>query len=68
MSAGTFDTLTAVQDLEAAGVERRQTEAMHRAGAADRGEFVTRGELYRASWIQGGAIVAILTALRFRPI
>ena len=27
-----------------------------------------RGELYRALWIQGAGIVAILTALRFIPI
>ena len=26
-----------------------------------------RADLYRALWIQGGAIVAILTALRFFP-
>ena len=26
------------------------------------------GRMYRALWIQGGAIVAILTALRFLPI
>lgn len=29
---------------------------------------VLRADLYRALWIQGGAIVAILTALRFLPI
>ena len=27
-----------------------------------------RADLYRALWIQGGAIVAILTALRFLPV
>ena len=27
-----------------------------------------RADLYRALWIQGGAIVAILAALRFLPI
>ena len=27
-----------------------------------------RADLYRALWIQGGAIVAILTALRFFPV
>ena len=49
---------------------------------ADRDEFVTkadfaelradfagfRADLYRALWIQGGAIVAILAALRFLSI
>ena len=72
MSATTFDTLKAARDLEAAGVERRQAEAiakaMRDAAGADRGEFVTRGELYRALWIQGAGIVAILTARRFLPI
>ena len=33
-----------------------------------RRELVTRGELYRALWIQGAGIVAILTAIRFVPI
>ena len=28
----------------------------------------TKADLYRALWIQGGAIVAILTALRFLPV
>ena len=38
------------------------------AELAKRTELVTRGELYRALWIQGAGIVAILTALRFLPI
>ena len=39
------------------------------ATKADLAEFraATRADLYRALWIQGGAIVAILTALRFFP-
>ena len=41
---------------------------MRDAVGADRGELVTRGEFYRALWIQGAGIVAILTALRFLPI
>ena len=47
---------------------------MRRAAAADHDELATkanlaelRADLYRALWIQGGAIVAILTALRFFP-
>ena len=81
MSATTFDTHQAVRRLEAAGIETRQAEAivteMRDAAGADRGELVTRGELYRALWIQGAGIVAILTApglmpagagLRFLPI
>ena len=34
----------------------------------ERTELVTRGGLYRALWIQGVGVVAILTALRFEPI
>ena len=83
MTGSTFDSLTAARDLEAAGFERRQAEALAEAmrdvAGADRDEFATkadltttvavlRADLYRALWIQGGAIVAILTALRFLPI
>ena len=83
MTGSTFDSLTAARDLEAAGFERRQAEALAKAmrdvAGADREEFATkadlttavavlRADLYRALWIQGGAIVAILTALRFLPI
>ena len=72
MTGSTFDSLTAARDLEAAGFERRQAEAlakaMRDAAGTDRAELVTKGELYRALWIQGAGIVAILTALRFLPI
>ncbi len=83
MTGSTFDSLTAARDLEAAGFERRQAEALANAmrdvAGADRDEFATKADLttavavlrtdfYRALWIQGGAIVAILTALRFLPI
>ena len=82
MNTTTFDTLSATRKLEAAGVERKQAEALREAATADREEFATkadlaelradlaglRADLYRASWIQGGAIVAILAALRFLPI
>ena len=72
MIVTTFDTHQAVRRLEAAGIETGQAEAivseMRDAAGADRGEPVTRGELYRALWIQGAGIVAVLTALRFLPI
>ena len=79
MTATNFDALQAARDLEAAGVERHQAEAiaasMRDAAGADREQFATkadlaelRADLYRALWIQGGAIIAILTALRFLPI
>ena len=89
MSAAAFDTLTAARDLEAAGIECRQAEAIAKAiakainhgdeRAATKADLATaiaelkadnaslRADLYRALWIQGGAIVAILTALRFFP-
>ena len=79
MTATNFDALQAARDLEAAGVERRQAEAiaasMRDAAGADREQLATkadlaelRADLYRALRIQGGAIVAILTALRFLPV
>ena len=49
MNASTFDTLTAAQDLEAAGIERRQAEAiaegMRRAASADHAELATKADL-----------------------
>ena len=72
MTATNFDALQAARDLEAAGIERRQAEAiaasMRDTASADREQFATKADLDRALWIQGGAIVAILTALRFLPI
>ena len=50
-----FDTHAAVRSLRDAGIDENQAEAIVntvRDGAgADRGELVTRGELYRALWI-----------------
>ena len=83
MAASTFNPLEAARALEAAGVERRQAEAhaeaLRQAATADRDELATkadlaalrselRADLYRALWFQGGAIIAILTALRFLPL
>ena len=66
------DIHTAVRNPELDGIERGPAEAvvdaMRQAAGADRGEFVTRGELRRALWIQGGAIAAILTAVCFLPV
>ena len=33
------------------------------AASADRGELVTRGELYRALWIQAAALIAAQIAI-----
>ena len=73
----------AARDLKAAGIEAEHAEAiaegMRRAVSADRDELATKADLaaleacmtatlYRALWFQGGAVIAILTALRFLPI
>ena len=83
MAASTFNPLEAARDLKAAGIEAEHAEAiaegMRRAVSADRDELATKAALaalearmtatlYRALWFQGGAIIAILTALRFLPI
>ena len=73
MPAPSFDAFSAARALEAAGVERPQAEAI--ASAIDHsGEHATKADLaalesrlesrmYRALWIQGGAIVGIIAAL-----
>ncbi len=74
----TFNPLAATRALEAAGIERRQAEAiaegMREAATADRDELATKTDhaalearMYRALWIQGGTIVAILTVPRSFP-
>ena len=83
MPASTFNPLEATRALEAAGVDRCQAEAhaeaLRQAATADRDELATKADLaalearmtanlYRALWFQGGAIIAIFTALRFLPI
>ena len=49
MPASTFDALTAARDLEAAGIERRQAEAiaegMRRAATADHDDLATKGDI-----------------------
>ena len=49
MSASTFNPLATARDLEAAGVERRQPEAiaegMRQAAGADRDDLATKGDL-----------------------
>ena len=67
MNGTTFDTLTAARNLEAAGVERNQAEAiavqLRTAAEADRADLVTRGELYRALWIQAAALIGAQIAI-----
>ena len=75
MNASTFDTLAAADRLRDAGFDDGQARAIveiHRdAGAAlaTKADLdALRADLYRALWIQGAGIIAILTALRFLPI
>ena len=72
MTPSTFDLLAAVRKLVNAGIERSQAEAiaeeLRTAAGADRAELVTKAEFYRALWIQGAGIVAILAAIRFIPV
>ena len=74
MAASTFDALAATRDLEAAGIERRQAEAiaegMREAAGADRAELATkadlaelRADLYRALWIQAAALIGTQLAI-----
>ena len=67
MTTTTFDTHQAVRRLEAAGIETRQAEAivseMRDAAGAGRGELVTRGEFYRALWIQAAALIGAQIAI-----
>ena len=71
MSAGPFDTLSAAQDLESAGIERKHAEAIAKAihhgdeRAATKADLAgLRADLYRASWMQGAAIVAVVLAAK----
>ena len=83
MAVTTFDTHRAVKTLRKAGADEAMAEAIvdtaSAAAGADRDALATKADLdarlaalearmYRALWIQGGAIVAILTALRFFPV
>ena len=71
--SGTFDTLTAARELEAAGMDRRQAEAVVGVVRAAQGEFATRGDLRALHsdmatliWMAGANLalsVAILGAL-----
>ena len=70
-TAAAFDTHAAVRGLEAAGIDTKHAEAivetMQTARTVDMDRLATkadlaelRADLYRALWIQGGAIVAII--------
>ena len=63
--AETFDTLQATRELEAAGIEREQAEAiastMRRAAAADHERLATKADLYQVAL----AIVVANAAITF---
>ena len=82
MSIATFDTLTTARELEAAGIERRQAEAiaegMRRAVGADRDELATKADLAdvradlaaleaRLTWRLVGIAAAIVAAVKLIP-
>ena len=62
-----FDTHAAVTALRSAGIEEGQAEAIvntvRDAAGADHTELVTRGELYRALWIQAAALIGAQIAI-----
>ncbi len=79
MTANTFDTLSAAQDLEATGIEPAQAEALaaqlRTAAGADHDALATKadlnatiagleGRIYRALWMQGAAFAALILAAR----
>ena len=75
MAASTFDTLAAADELRDAGFDEKQARAIIAIQQSARTELATKADLaglragmYRALWIQGVGIIAILTALRFVPI
>ena len=74
MNGTTFDTLAAAKTLREAGFENRQAEAvagvMRHAVGADHDTLATKADLaalearlYRALWMQGAGIVAVMAAL-----
>ena len=73
MNTPAFDTLEAAEKLAGAGIDESHAKAiastMRRAVAADRDTLATktdlanlRADLYRALWIQTGAIVGTVIA------
>ena len=71
MTPGAFNPLDATRTLEAAGIERRQAEAiaetMRKAATADHDELATKGDLaaLRVELRIIGAIVLAIAAKQF---
>ena len=72
MNAAAFDTLTTARELEAAGVERRQAEAiaegMRRAVSADRDALATKADLAGIRDELRAAIAALEARLTWRLV
>ena len=72
MSTAAFDTLTTARELEAAGVERRQAEAiaegMRRAVSADRDALATKADLAGIRDELRAAIAALEARLTWRLV
>ena len=67
IEAGQAEAIAA--QLHAAAIAGRGELAMKGDCAVLRSDLATfRADIYRALWIQGAGIIAILTALRFLPI
>ena len=76
MNGTTFDALAATKTLRDAGFGDRQAESVAGVVRDGRSGLATKADLdalesrlhatlYRALWIQGGAIIAILAAIEF---
>ena len=74
MSAPTFDTHAAVRDLRSAGIEEPAAESIVEVVSAATSPLVTRdmlttelaglrADMYRALWIQGAGIVAVVAGI-----
>ena len=53
MGARTFDTLGAVRELEAAGIERSQAEAIATTIRQGQGELATKADIRTLQWVVG---------------
>ncbi len=74
MPAPTFDTHAAVRDLRSAGIEEPAAESIVEVVSAATSPLVTRdmltteiaglrADMYRALWIQGTGIVAVVAGI-----
>ena len=83
VSTDGFDALSVARELEGTGIERGQADAIAKAvqsaaGAGHEGLVkcadldsavaMLRADMYRALWIQGVGIVAVVAAVRFLPV